>query len=358
MSVYFVFRGNTAGPGCKHVHRVEADTILDVFRANWHPIADPDEFETEVWRHGESVFGPGYFCLSGLAYEVFENDWPAPQSFDELHERLHELAAGEIVTEVLLGPHHLQILDTDDVYESALYVFDDQHVAEHPGPAAFLLPSEWELPDGFAVKPFEQAVQCQPFPHRGKGEGCTFALFLGVEDHHDLQGLEYRGIDRCCRIDGVRLPELPRYLLENRRLWDEEGPNHLHFLAEGLAHYVASRAGYERAFLDDALSGPSGEVAWLAYSDWLKEQGRPSAGVVTLAESLRCCTTTLGGKPGNRPLDLIAVHDHVTQACKQMGTHRRSAEFRHFILFDDLWAAAHPDLANGALRFASRWDVL
>ncbi len=32
--------------------------------------------------------------------------------------------------------------------------------------------------------------------------------------------------------------------------------------------------------------------------------------------------------------------------------------YHQWYFFDDLWAAAHPDLANALLRYASRWDVL
>jgi hypothetical protein len=32
--------------------------------------------------------------------------------------------------------------------------------------------------------------------------------------------------------------------------------------------------------------------------------------------------------------------------------------FHQWFLFDDLWAAAHPALADGVLKFARRWDVL
>ena len=46
------------------------------------------------------------------------------------------------------------------------------------------------------------------------------------------------------------------------------------------------------------------------------------------------------------------------QACKDgHGTGEQEA-FHHVILFDDRWAAAHPRLANGILRFASDWDIL
>ena len=32
--------------------------------------------------------------------------------------------------------------------------------------------------------------------------------------------------------------------------------------------------------------------------------------------------------------------------------------YHQWVFFDDLWAGAHPELANSVLRFAARWDVL
>jgi hypothetical protein len=34
------------------------------------------------------------------------------------------------------------------------------------------------------------------------------------------------------------------------------------------------------------------------------------------------------------------------------------AAYHQWIVFDDLWASAHSDLANGLLAWASGWDVL
>ena len=56
--------------------------------------------------------------------------------------------------------------------------------------------------------------------------------------------------------------------------------------------------------------------------------------------------------------DEAAVRPHIAQVCKRLNPHSHRAAFYHFIVFDDLWAAAHPDLANGVLRFAGRWDCL
>src|SRR5262249_38987059 len=54
---------------------------------------------------------------------------------------------------------------------------------------------------------------------------------------------------------------------------------------------------------------------------------------------------------------LIHVEDHLAQMCLD-GSWEEEPLFDQCICFDDLWASAHPDLANAILRFAARWDVL
>jgi len=54
---------------------------------------------------------------------------------------------------------------------------------------------------------------------------------------------------------------------------------------------------------------------------------------------------------------LIQVDDHLAQACLDVSW-TDDPYFSQWLVFDDLWASAHPDLANAILRFAARWDVL
>ncbi len=361
MNIDFVYRGNTAGLSCKHVHRIEAQSILEVFQTNWQPVADPEESEMEVIRHGEAIFGPGYnICLHGMAFEIFANRWPAPESLEELHHRMEEMAARDVLRGLTLGTHHIAILDTDDVYEEALYIFDDDYAAEHPERVAFLLQDGWELPDGEAGGPFEPATDCQRAPDGDRGKGCTFIVVLKVDDHWGLTNLGYGGCEGCWRVAGVRLPDLPLYLFKRASLQShEEDPWEIRALAEGLRHFATGLAGMERAFLDAVRSDPDGEPAWMAYSDWLVDQGRPTAGIVATAELLRRCPPSRWYDADKRPEDLVVAHAHMAQACKRLGVSRgREESYHHIILFDDRWASAHPDLANSILRFATRWDVL
>ena len=55
---------------------------------------------------------------------------------------------------------------------------------------------------------------------------------------------------------------------------------------------------------------------------------------------------------------LIHISDHIAQMCLHVGNWFGKDLYHQWILFDDLWAGANADLAEGVLRYAKRWDVL
>src|SRR5262245_12307944 len=194
-----------------------------------------------------------------------------------------------------------------------------------------------------------------------------------------------------CRVAGVRLPELMRYLA--RCTPDPEGGN-LVELPRALLTVAPAEAGpLERAFLQAIREDPDDDASWNAYSDWLQERGEPPAGLHTLRRALtwagRWYDAKHEGRLGpradvaedlasaaraaeqgvaalerdNRPSrSLVHVGEHVAQLClhyDRWKTPRRELDIYHeWIYFDDLWASAHLDLANTILRYVRRWDVL
>jgi hypothetical protein len=57
----------------------------------------------------------------------------------------------------------------------------------------------------------------------------------------------------------------------------------------------------------------------------------------------------------------VHVEEHLAQLClntEHWRNYRRADLYQQWIFFDDLWAAAHPDLADSILRYARCWDVL
>src|SRR5262249_39594469 len=58
----------------------------------------------------------------------------------------------------------------------------------------------------------------------------------------------------------------------------------------------------------------------------------------------------------------VQVEEHVAQLCFRDHVwrlpRRNQNIYEQWVLFDDLWASAHADLANSILRYVQRWDVL
>ena len=57
-----------------------------------------------------------------------------------------------------------------------------------------------------------------------------------------------------------------------------------------------------------------------------------------------------GGDPRR---SIVQVGRHMAMLCAHASS---SFGYQQWILFDDRWAAAHPDLASSLLWYASRWD--
>jgi hypothetical protein len=57
---------------------------------------------------------------------------------------------------------------------------------------------------------------------------------------------------------------------------------------------------------------------------------------------------------------LVHVEEHLAQLCLHVGQWAEwgQQEYHQWFLFDDLWAAVHPALADGLLKYARGWDVL
>ncbi|MCI0460728.1 MAG: TIGR02996 domain-containing protein [Gemmataceae bacterium] len=216
-----------------------------------------------------------------------------------------------------------------------------------------------------------------------KGHG-VHRLFL------DREGAPPR-IVGCCRelvggyvMDGIRLPELSRHLIET------EGVNWFAEIGLLRALLPVPRKGaksLEQSFLEQIRADPKDNATWGAYSDWLEERGEPPAGLHLLRQALVRAGYEKRGVFANDyafwddiegpvrdiyegaqhlasaydrcrgPRPEVHLGEHLAQMCVQRDG-EEGAIHDQWILFDDVWAAGQPDLANSILCFAERWDVL
>jgi uncharacterized protein (TIGR02996 family) len=171
------------------------------------------------------------------------------------------------------------------------------------------------------------------------------------------------------RIEGVRLPQLARFLSGAESAEDDEWPLILRDLREVMLRTPRGLHRMEKAFLKEIRNDPHADAAWDVYGDWLEERSRKRAELTLLERGLEAiCKKPAGRYSGEmqpkrgKNLGRWLVQDHVAQASLHTATlqYRRSRHemYAFWVLFDDLWAGAHPDLATNLLRLLDRWDVL
>src|SRR5262249_12808506 len=166
----------------------------------------------------------------------------------------------------------------------------------------------------------------------------------------------------------------------------------------------------EEGFRQALLAAHEGRKAWraqaepalMAYTDWLQERQDRPPGLLFLEQALKAlCRLPVAHLdfydngpigPARRRLDdalkngeirsrtegtplraapddefptpklcKVQVKEHVAQLClntEHWRSFHRAELYHQWIFFDDLWAAAHPVLANAILRYARYWDVL
>jgi uncharacterized protein (TIGR02996 family) len=348
MSVHFVYRCHYNNPNEKHIRHFEADTVLDWFRSIWQPIASDDHAHT----FAKQLIGCSVYSLGRLFVEIAEQQWLPPAN---MHRLASHLGRALYVNDMKSGKHYLQIYTDDDDLEMVIHVFDDHYVAAHPERAAFLLHEDWRLPDGAGDGSFRCSAATRLLARVRGGQGRTWLAILAYYASDNIDGLS--GADR---IDGVRLPDLARFLLCGD-LDEAKWPRELIDVRDHLRQLLSKGKGEERGFLRRIASDPADRLTWDVYSDWLQEHGKPRAGIHLLAQALRAAESGHRQDTRKSKLDLEHVGEHLAQVCKH--TSKSMFEYRgnlyhQWIFFDDLWASAHPHLATSLLRFAARWDVL
>jgi uncharacterized protein (TIGR02996 family) len=356
MTVHFVYRSHYDAPSGLHHRSFPEATVLDWFRSHWEGVLydDHPERRVEKWL-GAEVYGFG-----SLLNAIAENELPPPRSERQLAGLLEEHLYLE--GELLAGPHLLQMLTDDDEIQMAYYFFDDAYLAKHGRRAALLLNDGWRLPGGEGdgeFKPSEQTTRVG----KARGKGTTYLVFNDFWDSGNLDDIEGG-----YRIEGIRLPELVQFLARH------ETPDVgccFHYDMNALRSQLFPEGKKAKAPEDPLIfairAEPKDDAPWMIFDDWLKDRGEErSAGACLLERALRGVArqpleTYPNWKP-DRKKTLIHVEDHMAQMCRHVdrwGWGRKKSDMYHqWYFFDDLWASAHPDLANALLRYARRWDVL
>jgi uncharacterized protein (TIGR02996 family) len=331
MGVYFVYRCPYNGPTEKYIKRFDDATVLDWFRRIWVPVP-----EDAAWPHARELLGTEVYSFAALFLGIHESNAPPPATIEEAANGVMSMYHGAIRYE----EHCVQLLTDDDELTMCWYLFDDVFLKEHPGLAEYLLYEPEVLPDGAGPEGWKpRGVRSRLEWPGGSGSGSLFSLHLTPSDDCNLADLQDGVIDR---HRGMRVGDICRVLLTRDAKevfrWSDLHP--ALFQADLVTDPV------ELAFVRAIREAPGEAVNWMAYTDWLAEHGKPAAGL----HLLRLALGRMYGETDQR----VHVGEHVVQVYFP-DSHD---VFDQWILFDDLWASAHPVLADALLRFATRWDVL
>jgi hypothetical protein len=314
--VIFVYRAPYDGPLSQRSCRLPDETVLGWFQRNWRT-GDPDALvQTEL---GGDVYG-----MESIFEAAAEHDLPVPATTADLRSALHEHLYVEGSEDYIrLDDHSLRVRTDDDEVEVAYYFLDDTAVAEAPDRLAYLLHEQWPLPDKTGPsQSFTPDVPVRIASEAGSEDATTYVVLL---THYDGTTLART---TPWAFPGVSLAGLAPHLKAAApdQHWDPE----LSVLQECISPGE-----------DTLLPALERCNRWPGFNlnEW------PWPGPADLA-------LTSGRQPER---SLLAVGEHIAQLAMHCN---EPFGYQQWYLFDNAWAATHPDLAQSLLRYAGHWDPL
>ena len=347
--VLLVYRRQQEGPLGKRVRRLRGENVLEWFQHAWD--AATKSGDPQAWV--EETCGGPVQGLASIFHAAIDEGIDAPSTWEDLHElMLEHLYVPGGPDNIRQGGRTVRVRTHDDDMEQAYYLFDREFAETHPERCTFLLHESWPLPDDADEQGgFDAGMLVAPLLPGATGNGSTYACLVTYYDASSLSDL------RAHVFPGVRLPELGAHLREvspasieqrgrGNFVWFDTWPLELRLLramvqqddkdlSSALARcnrypleYVGSRVRHTRLGI-----GAQGD-AKAEFDDAAAEARRT------------------GRDPEKTRL---VCSPHIAQMCLHASD---IYGFQQWFLFDDCWAARHPNLARSLLRYCSGWDPL
>jgi hypothetical protein len=363
---WFVYRSPYEGPLGRRVRRLPDASPLAWFQRLWLMTADEESFDRDVdaydWVDAnlEADLGGRVYGLNSLFCTLDEEDpglradrrGPLPASnWQELRQllRRHLYVEGDPRERIRVDEHSVRAATDDDEVDLAYYFFDDT-LAAASDRSAYLLWEDWRLPvdAGPHGRGFDEPEGIQRLTTRHGGTGTTYLVALRPGDLFERGNLVPPAA-----LVGVRLPELAPYLRSARpKAADPDWPYALLMLralvapadrriGPSLRRYARSVG---RLLGDDAVK----QIRRSAQDDHATAHAvleavlqRPSPG-----------RTNRWSQP-DTARSRVSDTRHLAQALVYV---HELFGYEQWYLFDDVWAAGHPELAASVLRYAISWD--
>jgi hypothetical protein len=336
--IWFVYRSHHEGPLGKRVRRVAAPSILAWFQAKI------DEARTSLTPHrvADADLGGPVPGLAALFEAAKQHALHTPKSSSTLTKFLHDHLHGEGggADELRVDAHAVRVFTSDDAGEVAWFFFDDEALRKTPRNLAFLLHDEPRLPEGDGDRAFAAAAVPVLGPV-GTGEGATYACFLTSYGRRSLVG-------RAGVIPGVRLPDLAAHLLATtpEAAATSDGHDGWPIELRLLRSMLEPGDTTLTPALTRAAAYPLGGV--VAKGD----HANLGQGALDVAQAAFVAAAEgLAPRAGDPPIVYEGKHSALLAG-------HTSAQQGHqpWILFDDRWAAANPDLATSLVHYVEHAD--
>ena len=332
--VYLVYRTPDETPLTRRVHKFDDVTMFDWFQRIW-----PELSEESLGNHSGRVddeLNGGMYCLM----EDMREHGETPGSPAELTQWLDGRSFGE--GSVKAVEHAFQAYTDDDEFDLVTLVFDDEFRKQNPDRTEFLLREEWALPDQYddhvsTDKPFIWEGATNKLKPIGENEGSVYACLVVIDDGGWLSDLlgpyEFQGVRLPGFVDFLRtVPEEVIQESENIKKWFTPEKWRTEFvelrriaMAEDVEDLGSLLKSYDRQAQAKFESKPDNPRSYWK-SKWLPSK--------------------------------IQSGDHFAQiAFTERSTSRDNKTYDctvSWYFFDDVWAAAHSDLAKSILWAAKK----
>jgi len=283
-------------------------------------------------------------------------DWEIPQTMDALTEFISSFDGSYGEGEIEMVGSSIQAVTDDDEIDLAWYLFDTEFSDRFPKRVEFLKWMPFEFPEAWVASDWNSSVSVKPL---GKvysdSPSSTYCCFFSA-----LDGITIREITGCYRAP-VSLPEFSNWLMrqDDSSIVGQEWPEDLLLLRAFLfqcepkslpesirlfCHYQRMATEWlPRTFSDFQFHSKNSKLLTGQKESCAKElQAMWGSAVIDPEES------RLSPGAGKSQFQFS---DHLVQVAF-------FAESKHWIFFDEEWATANRNLAEGILRYGRGFDVL
>lgn len=350
MATHFVYR-SPYFPQHKFYKPQSELTVLEWFQSLWKlKTTDYDQYDATIEaKLGTRVYGLHNYLLEN----IYLDEVSMPTNFIELINCLEEFS---YVTEIIISSTHLiQILTDDDEVDMAYYVFDDTYLQRNPQKITYLIQDHFpreaqQLERRFFAEFYPKTIFANLQP-----DNSVYLAFFSIWGNNSLFRLPdtQNGV---IKIEGIDLSTLPSFLAN----WQPQKSLDAYPLELLFLRAQAIKKG-ELLSLEECLECITKLPVAIAEQDKVFD-------VETLFEQdidqiNQNLENTIKQSFDQQYLDKCvsnssyALDAHCAAVSLYFTEILNQPTYEYWLIFDNVWATAHPMLANSIINFAKGWRL-